>query len=124
MNVGYTQIEVAAATGQILRLSHNTHYDEFTLSVHSRRRASGEKGARIAFMIADDDRRPRLAAPNERYGETHYTLWLGRACVDVTESVANTVKAWIDSRPRKAATAAADTQPREVTAPAARACAA
>lgn len=115
----YTRLEVPTATGQQLVLAHDAKYDEFTLSVYPRQRARGAKCERIAFMIGADDRRPRLVPPDTRYGDVHYTLWIGRACVDVTESTANTVQAWIDSRPRPAAQPLPDTLPRDIAAPAA-----
>src|SRR5690606_15557043 len=102
---GYTRLEVPAATGQQLVLAHDARYDEFRLSVYARTRCPGAKATRIAFMIGDDDRRPRLGAPAPKYSEQHHTLWIGRACVEVTEATANTVQAWIDSRPRPPAAA-------------------
>lgn len=104
---GYTRLEVPTATGQQLVLSHDARYDEFRLSVYARTRSAGAKAGRIAFMIGDDDRRPRVSPPSVEYGEQHHTLWIGRACVEVTESTASTVQAWIDSRPRPPAPARA-----------------
>lgn len=114
---GYSRLEVPTATGQQLVLAHDARYDEFRLSVYARTRTPGAKAARIAFMLGDDHSRPRVTPPDPAYGEAHHTLWVGRACVDVTEATANTARAWIDSRPRLGAQPLPATLPRDIAAP-------